>query len=457
MIEELHIQGLGVIDDALLELSPGLTVVTGETGAGKTMVVTGLGLLFGGRADAGAVRTGAARALVEGRLVLASGSAAEQRALDAGAELDDGALILARSVSGEGRSRAWAGGRGVPAGVLADLADELVAVHGQSDQQRLLQPARQRAALDRYAGDPVEHPLAAYRDRYSRLRDVEGELERLATSRREREQEADRLRFGLTEIEAVAPQPGEDGQLDVEARRLGNADELRTAAELAHAALLGDPDSDAAADAPHAGGGRPTVARAGQGDDPALGALSLTGWPRWPRSRQTPAPTSRRTPMVSMPTRSASGWSRTAAPPSKASRASTAPNIDEVLEWSARAAKDLEQLDGDGERGSALTAERDRLRDELAALAAEVSTARSEAALRFGADVTAELVELAMPHAAISVAMDEPGRRRAGRRRRDPRLRVVRHRRRRDPARAASRRPRPSARPKGPPAASCPA
>src|SRR4051812_11712956 len=156
----MRIRGLGVIDDAVLDLSPGLTVITGETGAGKTMVVTGLGLLFGGRADSGVVRPGVERALVEGRLQVSDEDPATQRAVDAGAELDDGVLILSRSVSPEGRSRAYAGGRAVPAGVLADLAESSLAVHGQSDQSRLLRPVHQREALDRYAGPAVGTPLA---------------------------------------------------------------------------------------------------------------------------------------------------------------------------------------------------------------------------------------------------------------------------------------------------------
>ncbi len=148
----MRIRGLGVIGDAVLDLHPGFTVVTGETGAGKTMVVTGLGLLLGARADPAIVRTGAAAAVVEGRVVLSPGSPVAAAAVDAGAELDDGVLLLARTVSSQGRSRAHAGGRSVPIAVLAELAGELVTVHGQSDQLRLLQPGRQRAALDRFAG-----------------------------------------------------------------------------------------------------------------------------------------------------------------------------------------------------------------------------------------------------------------------------------------------------------------
>jgi DNA repair protein RecN (Recombination protein N) len=135
MLEEVRITGLGVIDDAVLELSSGFTVLTGETGAGKTMVVTALGLLFGGRADPARVRPGAERATVEGRLFVSAAVAREVE--DAGGDLDDNgsSLVLSRSVSAEGRSRAFAGGRSVPVSLLQVLADDLVAVHGQSDAQ----------------------------------------------------------------------------------------------------------------------------------------------------------------------------------------------------------------------------------------------------------------------------------------------------------------------------------
>ena len=153
MLEEVRITGLGVIEDAVLEFSPGLTVVTGETGAGKTMVVTGLGLMFGGRADPARVRPGADRATVKGGLRIEPDGPAAQQVTEAGGELDDDGrtLIVSRSVSAEGRSRAHAGGRGVPVSLLIGLADDLVAVHGQADQQQLLRTARQRQALDEFA------------------------------------------------------------------------------------------------------------------------------------------------------------------------------------------------------------------------------------------------------------------------------------------------------------------
>jgi DNA repair protein RecN (Recombination protein N) len=218
-LTELRIRGLGAIDDVTLELGDGLTVVTGETGAGKTMVVTGLTLLFGGRADPGRVRANG-RAGVEGRLALPADSPVWERAADAGADPDDdGTLILARTVSAEGRSRAHLGGRSVPVGVVAELAEGLLAVHGQSDQLRLSRPAEQRRALDRYAGPAHLELLDRYREAHARWRQLAGDLERRRRQARELAQAADVLRHGLEEIEAVGPQPGEDAELDAQARR----------------------------------------------------------------------------------------------------------------------------------------------------------------------------------------------------------------------------------------------
>src|SRR6266516_7526618 len=203
MLEEVRITGLGVIDDAILELSPGFNVVTGETGAGKTMVVSGLGLLFGGRADPARVRPGAERASVDGRLRVDPNGAVARQVNEAGGDLDDegGALIISRSVSAEGRSRAYAGGRSVPVSLLTYLADDLVAVHGQSDQQQLLKPGRQREALDKYAGAELAVVLGDYQRAFQRHRKVHEELMTLTSQARSRAAEAEALRVGLTEIE----------------------------------------------------------------------------------------------------------------------------------------------------------------------------------------------------------------------------------------------------------------
>ena len=164
MLEEIRIGSLGVIESSTLELGPGLTVITGETGAGKTMLVTALGLLLGGRADTGTVRTGAKAARVEGVVRVDDLAWFATAIEEAGGDVEDDHVVLARNVSAEGRSRAFAGGASVPVSVLAELAEPLVAVHGQSDQHRLLAPRAQRDALDRFAGGRVAEPLARYVD-----------------------------------------------------------------------------------------------------------------------------------------------------------------------------------------------------------------------------------------------------------------------------------------------------
>lgn len=240
MIEEIAIRDLGVIDRATLPLGPGFTAVTGETGAGKTMVVTALGLLLGQRADSGVVRRGSDRAVVDGRWLVPQDGRVAERVLDAGGEVDDGELLLGRVVAQEGRGRAYVGGRQAPVGVLADLADDLVVVHGQSEQIRLRSATAQRAAVDAHGGEELAAAAASYRQAHDAWRSAEDELAALTRDRDERRAEADRLRTAIERIEAVAPVAGELDELDATAERLGNAEDLRLAAGLAHEVLSSD-------------------------------------------------------------------------------------------------------------------------------------------------------------------------------------------------------------------------
>ncbi|WOI60027.1 DNA repair protein RecN [Streptomyces fradiae] len=403
VLEEMRIRSLGVIDDAVVELSPGFTAVTGETGAGKTMVVTSLGLLLGGRADPALVRIGAPSAVVEGR-VGAPGAAVARRAEEAGAQLDDGALLISRTVSAEGRSRAHLGGRSVPVGLLAELADDLVAVHGQTDQQGLLKPARQRAALDRYAGDAVAAPLTAYKAAYGRLRALDAELDELTTRARERAQEADLLRFGLAEIEAVAPRPGEDAELAAEAERLGHAEALASAAALAHAALAGNPEDPEAVDATTLVAGAGRALEAVRSHDPALAALAdRTGEISILLADVAGELAGYADGLDADPRRLAAVEERRAALTGLTRKYGE--DVAAVLAWAEEGAARLTELDGDDDRIAGLTAERDALRAELSGLAQALTDARTEAADRFADAVTAELASLAMPHARVSFAI----------------------------------------------------
>jgi DNA repair protein RecN (Recombination protein N) len=240
VIDEIRIRDLGVISEAVLPLGPGFTAITGETGAGKTMVVTALGLLRGERSDSATVRKGSDTAWVEGRWILANPVAVAETVAEAGGLLEGDELLLGRSVSAEGRSRAVVGGRSTPVSVLGDLGDRLVAVHGQSDQVRLRSTSAQREALDRFAGPGFAEVLAEYAQAYRRWRANVAELELITATAAARVAEADELRLSMAEIEAVAPQPGEDVALAELAERLMHTEDLRIATAQAREALSSD-------------------------------------------------------------------------------------------------------------------------------------------------------------------------------------------------------------------------
>jgi len=240
VIEEIAIRDLGVIGRATLPLGPGFTAVTGETGAGKTMVVTALGLLLGQRAESGVVRSGSTQAVVDGRWVVPAEGAVASRVRDAGGDVDEGELFLSRVVSAEGRSRAVVGGRSAPIGVLGDLADHLVVVHGQSEQIRLKSAQAQRAAVDAHGGAPLADAAASYRSAFDAWQAARAELDEITRDRDARRAEAESLRAAIDEIEAVSPVSGELEELDATAERLSNSEDLRLAAGLAHEILSTD-------------------------------------------------------------------------------------------------------------------------------------------------------------------------------------------------------------------------
>ena len=404
MLEELRITSLGVIDETVLEVSPGFTVITGETGAGKTMVVTALGLLLGGRADSGAVRTGARTARVEGLVrVDAAGSELLRRVEELGGEVEDGRLLIARQISAEGRSRAFAGGVSVPASALTELVDPLVAVHGQSDQHRLLRPAAQRDALDRFAGPAVLSLRGRYVDLHAELRSTEAELAEVVGSARERAREADLLRFGLGEVESVAPEPGEDTTLAEEEARLGHADTLRTAAAEARELLSSEEGS------PDALGAVSAARKALEGvrdHDRDVGELAdRLAEVSYLLSDVAADVSSYAAGVDTDPARLAAVSDRRAA--LTALTRKYGETIDEVLAWAAEAAQRLLSLDDTDGQVETLGRRREELRDELAEVGARLSEARAEAAGRLAGVVTAELAALAMPHASLTVAVTQ--------------------------------------------------
>ncbi|NHI16502.1 DNA repair protein RecN [Microbacterium excoecariae] len=402
MIEQVRLKDLGVIADATLPMGPGFTAVTGETGAGKTMVVTGLGLLMGQRADSGTVRSGAAQAVVEGIWNVEADGPAAGRVHEAGGDLEpvgDGRseLYLSRTIQAEGRSRAAVGGRAAPAGVLVDLAAQLVAVHGQSDQLRLTSKAAQRDALDRFGGDAVGGALAAYREAHAAWGAIQRELSRLVDERDQRRGEAERLREELAEIEAVAPEPGEDQRVAARAERLANAEELREAALAAREALSseeGAPDVGALlADATRAleRAGDPALARVREqladliyrASDAAVELSSYLADLDEEGPQELAAVEERRAALAALARRHGS--------------------LDEAIALQDTGSARLAELDDDGERVERLRQDGDAAREALDRAAGALTAARRAAAEALGEAATAELHALAMPDARLVV------------------------------------------------------
>jgi DNA repair protein RecN (Recombination protein N) len=408
VLDELRIQALGVIDDAAMHFGAGLTVVTGETGAGKTMVVTGLQLLFGARADSAQVRAGTDQCAVDGRVTV--NGAALARVTEAGAQLDeDDTLLLRRTVTNTGRSRAHAGGISVPVGVLAELGDLVLAIHGQAGQMRLARPAEQRNALDRYAG--VD--LAAYRAEWRDWQEAEQRWQERVRDAASLAAEAEVLAHGLAEIERVAPRPGEDEELAATASRLAHVDALRTAARVAHDAVVGsdDPAPDAADVLGLLGPAVQELSRAASAD-PALDDLGA-------RLRTLSAEVADlgadlaayEAGLDADPETLARVEQRRADLSALVRRFGRAVDHDgptgvaAVLDWAKRAAARHAEIDVSDEALDRLKDSRDTAGAAAARAAGALSTQRTQAAARLSAAVTAELAGLAMPGAELGVVV----------------------------------------------------
>lgn len=409
-IEEISIKDLGVIADASLPLGAGFTAITGETGAGKTMVVSALGLLLGERADTGAVRLGSPQAWVEGRWRVAEGGEVVERVRDAGGDVDplgggEAELVLSRSVSAEGRSRAVVGGRSAPVSVLTELGEQLVVVHGQSDQIRLRSAAAQREALDRFAGPELAEALAAYAQVFHRWRDNRAELEELVADQDRRAREAEDLRIAMAEIEGVAPQPGEDDQLAERAERLTNLEELRLAAAGARELLSAEETEGADAIglldaarrqlervAPHDSALGPlaeAVAAASYAVSDVAAQLSsyLDGLDT-DGARELEIVQERRAELATLVRK-------------------YGPTLDDAVRALETGSLRLLELDGDSDRIDELRRETEADEALVAELAAGLSARRRDAAERLAEAVSEELAALAMPDARVVVEVTE--------------------------------------------------
>ena len=398
MITELRIADLGVINDATISPHPGLTVVTGETGAGKTMIISGLGLLLGGRADPRSVRRGSERARVEGRFKIENPEQLQQ-VNDAGGELDDDELIVARHLTSAGRSRAYLGGAQVPASVCAEMTATLVRIHGQAEQERLTGADRQRQLLDRFAGAPALEPLARYSVLWAEDHAVRAELGQLRTESQRRAREIDLLRFGLDEIERIAPAPGEDVALAAETVRLQSADDLRDSAQAAVHALAG-PDDEAGGALAMLSAAR-KVFDAAVSRDPAAMRLGERLADVGIQLSDVTADLARYLDSLESEPGRLEQIAERRAHLNTLTRKYGA-SCDEVLQWAAESTVRLTQLEQSDDRIAMLERRVEELKAELTSLAAEIGAARRKAATKFSELVLAELAALAMPHARLN-------------------------------------------------------
>ena len=402
MIEEILIRDLGVISEAKLEFGPGLTVLTGETGAGKTMVLNALGLLLGERSDSSAIRKGQEQAFVEGRWLLAD--SALKRIRELGIELDDQELLVNRSVSAEGRSRAALSGKSVPVGILSEIGDQLVVVHGQSDQIRLRSAAAQREALDQFAGEELAKVFLEYSAVYANWKQSSARLMELTTQLEARSREADQIRSAVEELTALDPKPGEDTELADKASKLTHLEELRIAATESHNQLSSEGFDDSSDAITLVGKARRALEAVSE-HDPELASLaeqlkeigfslneasaSISGYLASldsDGSQELERVQQRRADLTS-------------------AMRKYGPSLEEVISFLENSGARLLELDSSDKEIQELTSSEQALSKQAVSLAKTITELRTKAASSLAKSVTAELSALAMTGASLEVTV----------------------------------------------------
>ena len=399
MIHELRISGLGVIATATCRFAPGFTAVTGETGAGKTMVVTGLGLLVGDRADPGLIRAGAAEAVAEGMFDVVDPTLIDT-VRDAGGAVEDDALVAARIVAA--RARSVLGGRSVPTALLGEVVGQLLVIHGQHDQNRI--GSRAMALLDAFAEEQAGQLRDQVAADYSTVRERERELAELRTSAMERARELDLLEFSLNEIAGIDPQPGEDRALAAEAERLANADLLVGAARSAREAITAEADADGTVDVMGLLASARRALESAASHDDALTEPARAIRSAMAQLGEVAADLSAYAEDVDADPRRLAAVQERQADLARLTRKYGA-DADAVLAWSAEAAQRVARMTGADDRIDGLAGEIAQRRVALAELCGSLREVRLAAAERFAEAVSAELTALAMPRARVAFAV----------------------------------------------------
>jgi DNA repair protein RecN (Recombination protein N) len=400
LIEQIRIRDLGVISEATLDMGPGLTVLTGETGAGKTMVLNALGLLLGARSDASAIRKGQDQAFVEGRWLLPKD--ALNRITEAGIEIEDGELLVSRSISSEGRSKATVSGRSVPVGVLTEIGEHLVVVHGQSDQIRLKSAAAQREALDQFAGSNLAKLLSEYEETYSAWKMAANRLAVLSTESSTRAREADEIRAAVEELTKLDPKPGEDQELSELAEKLTHLEELRIAAANAHEELSSESFEDGRDAITSIGKARRALEQVSN-HDPELEKLAEQLKEIGFSLNETAASISSYIAGLD-----SDGAAQLETVQSRRAELSAAmrkygPSLDEVIAYLENSGSRLLDLDSSDEAIAKLALEEQHYSKQAHDLAEQITAIRTQAAAALSTAVTAELSALAMNGASLDV------------------------------------------------------
>lgn len=404
MLEELEIHNLGPIRSALIAPAGGMTAITGETGAGKSMLLSAIRLISGGPSDGGRVSVGASEAWAQGVFEVASSPAAVAAAHEAGFEPEDGELFLSRKVPASGRSRSMLSGRSVPRSVLGSIAAELVTIHGQADQLRVASSARQREFLDRYAGDDVA--LVAYGKAWNALRAMDERLERLSSQESSMRQQADYLRESIERINRIDPQPGEMAELRARRDRIENAAEIAEGVNRALSAL----DASQVVDDVESSSATDLIDRASQ----ALRAIHVDGVFSELADRLDSISTDLSDVVFTLlgEVDNDLGMEDLDAINGRIHELDElvrrwGPELSDVIAWRDQAVFDLEDLDASPEKVSQLQAEREKLFGEALKAARAVSKRRAAAAKELAAKVTAELESLAMSGSKLEIRVSE--------------------------------------------------
>lgn len=406
-LEEITIRGLGVIEEASLEFGPGFTVLTGETGAGKTMILTALSLVLGGKSDSALVRQGRERLVASGSFRVPPTIAGV--AIDKGAEVDEGLLILTRSVSTEGKSKSNAGGVAVPAGVLAELSDYLIEIHAQASSMSITKANKQRDILDRFAGAQLASALEGYRETFDSYHQLRSRILLLRSNVAGREKEITNLREFSAAFNKVKPQAGELSALAQEISRLGSVEELRRS--VAAASELLSSEETGALDAL-------SLARksleAVQDKDPLIAQMAENVTESFfLLADAASAAHSYLEDLAADPARLEIAQSRRADISALLKRFATVQQepeeqIAELITRNASVEGSIADLTGGEDRLTQMEAELKSLLAELSIKSAELSETRSAAAKKLSASVSQEIHSLSMPHTQFLCEVTSP-------------------------------------------------